>query len=99
MIAAASSAVIRAIRGWIVCTCPFENDDIMGGGTDSDSEPVEFPLVGEERRPGVTTGSPLPRLRSVVQPNAAMEAQRETARNARNDKRPVKFCFVSSLLI
>src|SRR6185503_10254503 len=51
MIAAASSADMRAMRG---CTEPLYDDDIddvMGGGTGSDSEPAEVPPVGTERVP------------------------------------------------
>jgi hypothetical protein len=94
MMAAASSADIRAMRG---CSPPY--DDIMGGGTGADSEPAGVPLVGTEREPGVTTGSPLPTLRSVVQPNAAMDAQREIARSVCVAERPDKLFFVSDLLM
>jgi hypothetical protein len=87
MIAAASSADMRVI------------DDVMGGGTGSDSEPADVPPVGTERVPGVTTGSPLPRLRSVVQPNAAMDAQRETASSDRNTGRSDKLLAFSDLLM
>lgn len=77
----------------------MENEDIMGGGTGSDSEPADVPLVGTERVPGVTTGSPLPRLRSVVQPNAAMDAQRETTSRARMDGRSDKLLMFSDLFM
>jgi hypothetical protein len=98
MIAAASSADRRP---WIVRTGtePLENDDIMGGGTASDSEPADVPLVGVVRDPGVTTGLPFPGVRSVVQPNAAMVAQRETARNARFGERSAKLLLINDLLI
>src|SRR5688500_3457709 len=96
MIAAASAADRRAMRG---CTAPLENEDIIGGGTGSDSEPADVPPVGTERVPGVTTGSPLPRLRSVVQANAAMDAQREIARSIRIAECSVKLLDFSELLM
>jgi hypothetical protein len=77
----------------------LENEDIMGGGTGSDSEPADVPPVGTERVPGVVTGSPLPRLRSVVQPNAAMDAQREIARSVRIADRSCKLLVVSGLIM
>jgi hypothetical protein len=78
--------------------CAPEYDDIIGGGTDSVSVPLGAPPVGEVRSPGVTTGSPLPTVRSVVQPNAAMDAQRETARSVRIAGRSAK-SFVFSVLL
>jgi hypothetical protein len=94
MIAAASAADSR-----VICGCAkLVYDDIIGGGRGSDSDPDGLPAVGAERTPGVTTGSPFPRLRSVVQPNAAMAAQSETATSDRKPDRSFK-CFIFSRLL
>lgn len=59
------------------------DDDVIEPCVDgADCEPV-VPEVGEVRMPGVVTGVPFPRFRSLVQPKAERDADSETARSAR----------------
>src|SRR4028118_1744465 len=73
-----------------------EEAEVIGGGTTgvSPSEPLVTPEVGAVLTPGpLSAGVPLPRLRLVVQPNAAMDAASETASNELDVRRLCKFLF------
>jgi hypothetical protein len=72
---------------------------MLGGVAGVVSEPLDVPPVGEVRTPGVVTGVPFPRVRSVVQPNAASEAERENARSVRAAGRWLKLLCFKALLI
>lgn len=86
-----------APAGEFIAGAPFRIDVSAKRDDENIGEvgPVSEPLVGEEvgvvLSPGVTTGSPFPSWRSVVQPNAVIDAVRETASSARCPNK----CFLS----